>query len=237
MNSGAGDSFDYCADLVRRLDEDLWLSAQYAAPALRRRLVALYALHLEIVEIPSKVNEATLGEIRLQWWREALAEIAGGGPVRAHPVIEAVRSAAFIDAPALAALNTAIEARSRLFYHEPFADVDDLAGWLRRSEAYLAPLALAVAGESAGEALETAAIAFALSRIGESLAPDLSAAIAERAKRLFMESRMALIDIGPGAAPAILHLALTRLYLSKQGPLSAIRRRVLLFSAMASGRI
>ena len=42
------------------------------------------------------VSEPMLGEIRLQWWRETLDQIYGGGPVRAHevahPLAEAVRA-------------------------------------------------------------------------------------------------------------------------------------------------
>lgn len=238
MNSGKEDSFDYCADLVRRLDEDRWLAAQYAPPVRRRHLLALYALHLEIAEIPTKVSEAALGEIRLQWWREALAEIAAGGATRAHPVIEAARAAGVIDAEARASFGAAIDARARLLYQEPFAGIDDLAAWLRQSEAYLAPLAARIGGltHDLENALLGAGTAFELARKGAQLAPDLEEIIPAHARALLVGSKDALSGLSPEAAPAALHLALTRSYLAGQGRFSPIARRWRLFTAMASGR-
>lgn len=239
MNSGGTDSLRYCGDYARRLDEDRWLSAQYASHGLRERLLALYALHLEIIEIPAKVSEPTLGEIRLQWWREALAEIEAGGPVRAHPVIEALKTARVIDTRAREEFGAAIEARSRLFYAEPFAAIGDLAAWLRKSDAYLALLAARLAGLSPDfeEAVLDAGTAFALARSGGAYAPHLAEAIPPHVKGLQERSAEALRKAPVTATPAILHLSLTRNYLSRQGALSPIARRWRLFASMASGRL
>lgn len=239
MNSDKRDSFDYCADLVRRLDEDRWLAAQYAAPAVRRHLFALYALHLEIAEVPSKVSEPTLGEIRLQWWRDALAELGEGKATRAHPVIEAAKAVSVIDAKVYAGFNAAIDARARVLYHEPFRGIDDLAAWLRRSEAYLSPLAALDAGltPDQDDALLEAGTAFELARKGERLAPILKEVIPPYARALLERSEDALRHLPQDAAPAVLHLALTQNYLAGEGRFSPIARRWRLFMAMASGRI
>ncbi|HBS32180.1 MAG TPA: phytoene/squalene synthase family protein, partial [Parvularcula sp.] len=53
--------------LVAAADEDFRLSLNYAAPADRARLAALFAFLIELRRIPSSVSEAALGEIRLQW--------------------------------------------------------------------------------------------------------------------------------------------------------------------------
>lgn len=74
-----------CAALVRRGDPDRFLSAMTAPPALRERLFALYAFNLELARIPAVVSEPTLGAIRLQWWRDAVALAYEGRP-RSHEV-------------------------------------------------------------------------------------------------------------------------------------------------------
>jgi len=81
--------YNYCADLVKRNDEDRYLSALFAPPVKRLTLFALYAFAHEIAHTASKVSEPMLGEIRFQWWREAVDGLFAGAP-RRHEVIEAL---------------------------------------------------------------------------------------------------------------------------------------------------
>src|SRR5438552_16844209 len=74
--------------LVRRHDHDRYLSALFAPEPARAGLFALYAFNVEVAKTREVVREPILGSIRLQWWRDALAEIYGGGPVRRHEVVE-----------------------------------------------------------------------------------------------------------------------------------------------------
>lgn len=96
-------SLSPCAEIVERGDPDRYRTSLFAPPALRERLFALYAFNLEIAKIAPMVSEPMLGEIRLQWWREALDQIYGSGAVRAHevttPLAEAVREADLPRAP------------------------------------------------------------------------------------------------------------------------------------------
>jgi len=55
----------------------------------RSRLIALLALDLELARIPHTVSEPLLGQMRLQWWRGALAETRQGS-APAHPVAQAL---------------------------------------------------------------------------------------------------------------------------------------------------
>ena len=71
---------------VRKVDEDRWISSRYAPAAERQALTALYALAYELARVRLAVSEETLGLIRFQWWREALAELAAGKPAREHDV-------------------------------------------------------------------------------------------------------------------------------------------------------
>jgi phytoene synthase len=77
--------------LVRRVDHDRWMASRFVAAADRRAdLVALYALDYELTRAAEVASQPILAEIRLTWWREALAEIYAGKPVRRHPTVEAV---------------------------------------------------------------------------------------------------------------------------------------------------
>lgn len=240
MNSAEEETFAYCGEFIRRRDEDRWLAAHYAPPAERRRLYALYALHLEIERIPALVSEPQLGEIRLQWWREAIEELGRSGAPRAHPAIEAARAGEILDAPAREAFGTAIDARARLLYGEPFTSCDELADFLLRADAFLAALAarrLAPISDDQERALERAGLANALARRGPVLAPALRNEIRDRVEKLHREAAPLLRTLSPRAMPAAAHFALTRGYLfSGRGP-SPLAKRVRIFAAVASGRV
>ena len=69
---------------ARELDYDRYLAALLAPARARDGLLALAAFHGEIARIPRTVREPGVGDIRLQWWRDALATpvaIATGNPV------------------------------------------------------------------------------------------------------------------------------------------------------------
>jgi phytoene synthase len=83
-----GKELSYCGAEVHRHDPDRFLTALYAPPSARESLLTLYAFNLEIAKIREQVSEPMLGEIRLQWWREAIEEAYAGGAVRRHAVAE-----------------------------------------------------------------------------------------------------------------------------------------------------
>ena len=72
---------------LKRTDEDRWLASRYAPPADRERLAAVYLLNQEL-QRTLHTKEPMLGKIRLQWWRETMEQVAGGGPVRRHDLAE-----------------------------------------------------------------------------------------------------------------------------------------------------
>jgi len=77
----------YCADYVRRNDKDRFLCSLFAAPEKREGLFTLYAFNQEVSKTREMVSETMLGHIRLQWWRDTLAEIEQG-KIRKHEVVE-----------------------------------------------------------------------------------------------------------------------------------------------------
>ena len=95
MTSPASDSFaEIVARLdarIKRVDEERWLSSRYADAGTRTSLVVLYAFYYELARVRLAVTDQTLGQIRFQWWRDAIEEL-GQGKVREHDLVLALRS-------------------------------------------------------------------------------------------------------------------------------------------------
>jgi phytoene synthase len=85
----AGDEDAAIRTIAKDGDLDRYASALFAPRAARGRLFVLYAFNVELARIAEQVNEPQLGEIRLQWWREALAR-ACAGEETGHPVADAL---------------------------------------------------------------------------------------------------------------------------------------------------
>ena len=80
------ESVSYCQSEVRRHDHDRYLMSLMAGDAAHRGILALLAFNVEVARTPEVVTEFLLGEMRLQFWRDALGEIFCGDPPRQHPV-------------------------------------------------------------------------------------------------------------------------------------------------------
>jgi phytoene synthase len=140
------DDRDYCAATLRAQDRDRYLCALLAPPRLRDGLVALYAFNLEIARTPEVVTEPLLGQIRLQWWREAIAEIYEGEP-RRHQVVQPLAAAVRAHDLTRAHFETLIDAREFDLAAETPADMAALEDYAERSASPLLALALELAGE------------------------------------------------------------------------------------------
>lgn len=81
----------YCNTELRRTDPDRWLTALFAPDSRRPGLYALYAFNAEIARVREAVSQPMIGEIRLQWWREAWEGIWADQP-RNHPVVLALHA-------------------------------------------------------------------------------------------------------------------------------------------------
>ncbi len=99
---------------VRRIakagDPDRYAAALFAPREVRQHLFALYAFNVELAGIGEQVKEPQLGEIRLQWWRDALDRVVAGEKA-GHPVADAIgRTASECGLPP-ELLHTLIDAR------------------------------------------------------------------------------------------------------------------------------
>lgn len=111
-------SLDACAEIVRRGDPDRFLSAMAAPPELRKLLFPLYAFNVEVARAPWVTEEPMIAEMRLQWWRDALAEIGAGGVIRQHEVV--IELAHVLPKTMVPVLDALIAARRWDVYKEPF---------------------------------------------------------------------------------------------------------------------
>lgn len=144
------------ADL-RRQDPDRLYMALFARGAARERLIGLYAFNLEVAATRERVSEPMLGQIRLQWWRDALDEIRRGDTPRRHPVVESL--AGWMPDAGNEAFDLAlglIEAREHDLEDAPFATMDELTRYVEATSSGLLRLALFAAGVSGGPAHEAA---------------------------------------------------------------------------------
>src|SRR3954452_10041979 len=82
-------AYSHCESFLREGYSDRYWASLFAPADKRPHLHALYAFNFEVARVREAVREALVGEIRLQWWRDALQGEARGD-VRANPVAAAL---------------------------------------------------------------------------------------------------------------------------------------------------
>ncbi len=100
-----------CAELVRRGDPDRFLSAMTGTPDQRARLFPLYAFNLEIARVPYMSAEPLVAQMRLQFWSDAIDEIAAGDVPGTHEVAQALAGVVHAAALPPALLRAMVDAR------------------------------------------------------------------------------------------------------------------------------
>ncbi|EJW11675.1 Phytoene synthase [Rhodovulum sp. PH10] len=121
---------------MREADKDRFLATLFAPAEARLHLFALYAFNIEIARVREVARTPMAGEIRLQWWRDALAG-EGHGEVRANPVAAALLNTLEAGRLSPAPLLDLIEARSFDLYDDPVPHLDALYGYVRKTSSNL----------------------------------------------------------------------------------------------------
>lgn len=121
--------------------------------------MALYAFSAEIAHVQEGVREPLTGEIRLQWWRDALNSAQAGIPEEgnSHPVAAALnKTIKTFDLPRQAFVNL-IDARIFDLYQEPMPTLNELEGYCGETCSVLFQLAaLILAGRQVDDVSEPA---------------------------------------------------------------------------------
>jgi phytoene synthase len=159
------DNLSYSAQQVRDGDNDRFLTALFAPGERRESLFALYAFNLEVARVAEAVSEPMMGHIRLQWWRDRIAEIYGGEAPKGADVAQALCRAVRAHNLPHDSFEALLDAREQDLSPEPPATLDDFEVYAEATSGELVSLALhalGVAEESAHEAGQHLGMAWAI---------------------------------------------------------------------------
>lgn len=136
------------AETLKRTDMDRYLASLVLGERERHAVQAVWAFGAEIASIPARVTEPGPGEIRLQWWHDALTGEEHGA-VRQNPL-----AAALLDAIAAYDLPTGplvrlIEARRFDLYQDPMPDQETFEGYAGETASILYALAATILAKGA----------------------------------------------------------------------------------------
>lgn len=75
-----------CAAIVQRDDPHLYATALFAPEPARSQLMVLYAFDCELSRASRSSRESMIPRMRLQWWRDVIAEADAGEKPKSHEV-------------------------------------------------------------------------------------------------------------------------------------------------------
>jgi 15-cis-phytoene synthase len=146
------DQSAYCEALVREADRDRFLAALFAPAAQRGELHALYAFNVEIARVRESIHEPLAGEIRLQWWTDALNG-KSTGDAQANPVAAALLGAVARHRLPVELLTGLVAARRFDLYDDPMRTFADFNDYARATSSTLIWLAARILAGGEGEVL------------------------------------------------------------------------------------
>lgn len=144
----AAESFVHAAEALRKGDRDRYLATLVMTGAHRDAVTALYAFNADIASIRDRVSDPAPGEIRLQWWNDAL-DGEGHGAVRQNPIADALLDT--IDRYNIPAgtLLRLIGARRFDLYDDPMPDLESFEGYAGETVSTLYQLAAMILNNGA----------------------------------------------------------------------------------------
>lgn len=242
------DPIAHCSGLVSQQDEDLALCLPYLKENARAGVLALYAVQLALRQIPAQVSEPPLGEIRLQWWRDRLDDVMAGNAPRGHPVLQAIAQSGSLNAQTRSLIEIGLDERARLLYPEPFSDRADVMRFYAKAEGWLIAALLPMVDADRAMA---AGAKYALSRWGyPGAVPTSDSAPSphhhrhpeiDEAKEINKADPKSLSLPQLDDAAPVAFLRLRRGYARRSGaakrPLSPLNKRIMIFTAVATGRV
>lgn len=142
----------YAASFLREADKDRYFATLLLKPGQREAVQALYAFSADVASIRDRAREPAAGEIRLQWWVDAIKG-EGHGNVRQNPLADALLEAIAAYRLPAGPLLRLLAARRFDLYHDPMPDVSSFEGYAGETVSVLYQLAAMVL--NGGEEVET----------------------------------------------------------------------------------
>lgn len=145
-------SFAHAAEALRKGDRDRFLTTLVLTGPQRDAVTALYAFNADVASIRERVSDPAPGEIRLQWWSDAL-EGKAHGIVRQNPVADALLDTMERYGLPAGTLLRLIGARRFDLYDDPMPDLATFEGYAGETASTLYQLAAMILND--GEQVET----------------------------------------------------------------------------------
>jgi len=142
----------FIAGQLRAADRDRYFATLVLSARMRPAIAALYAFSAEIAAVRERVHEPAAGEIRLQWWTDALAG-KGHGDVRQNPLAAALLDAIAAYSLPVPPLVRLIAARRFDLYHDAMPDIATFEGYAGETVSALYQLAAMIL--NGGSPIET----------------------------------------------------------------------------------
>lgn len=195
------DDLKACASLVHKADPDRFMATMAAPVWARGALFPIYAMNIEVARAPWVTQEAMIAEMRLQWWRDALQEIAEGPTVRRHEVVTPLSR---VLTPHLAAkMDEYIAVRRWDIYRDPFEDEEHFDAYITHSSGTLMVASAQALGAAEEEVLRDFGYATGIANWFRAI-PELEA-----------RGRIPLLDGTPDGVRRLAQKALDRLVVAR----------------------
>ena len=131
------------AGLVKSRDRERYWSTLFAPADKQPALLALYAFNAELDHIAAAAREPMVGQIRLQWWRDAV-ELVEPGMKTGNPIADALSAAILAHDLPKARLAGMIAARIPEITGDAPASLEDLRASLLQTEGAVFELAASI---------------------------------------------------------------------------------------------
>lgn len=122
------ESAAYASQYLRDNDRDRYFATLVVPSKEREAIAALYAFNADIASVRERAREPAAGEIRLQWWADALTG-SGHGNVRQNPLADALLSVVAEYGLPVPPLTRMIAARRFDIYQDPMPDLQTFEGY------------------------------------------------------------------------------------------------------------
>lgn len=137
------EAIGYAAQFLREADRDRYYASLLLQEPQRGAVQALYAFAADVAAVRERAREPAAGEIRLQWWVDALRG-EGHGNVRQNPLAESLlRALEDYQLPAGPLLRL-LAARRFDLYQDPMPDLPSFEGYAGETTSVLYQLAAMV---------------------------------------------------------------------------------------------
>ena len=134
----------------------------------RQDLLILYAFHYELSKVPDVTSEPMLGQIRYEWWREAIDEIYTGREVRRHEISTPLAELLIRTEVPRFWIDRLIDGRARDLDPQPFKNMEDARQYARQTSGQLLQIAVKILAGTPDEAILQAGEAWGLTGLARS---------------------------------------------------------------------